>query len=301
MAALGLVVPDAQVSAVPAAVLDAAAVTPIKAALAEPEEVATAVRAELTVELGRIDATITSRLADADYAPADVSALALEATSQSILSAVGVDPQLIRDAMLLAASAGAPPPAAGSVDAKLNAAVTPADPWGATLPAGYAGQEAGAILGRLAELDTTAVTQVTSSLAGHLTITRALTFAATVSGLSIPAHWATAYWTLKSNPLLPDAQALMQVRASNPAAVEDGLLVLNRLATLPAGISAADAALTVDALVGVVALALSDELTRELSAMSGLGWDVKFVSATGDSSGARGTADVLPTETWGTL
>ena len=79
------------------------------------------------------------------------------------------------------------------------------------------------------------------------------------------------------------------------------MLVLNRLATLPAGISAADAALTVDALVGVVALALSDELTRELSAMSGLGWDVKFVSATGDSSGARGTADVLPTETWGTL
>lgn len=37
--------------------------------------------------------------------------------------------------------------------------------------------------------------------------------------------------------------------------------------------------------------------TIRLGKATGIGWDVKFIDAAGDSSGADGTADVVLTET----
>lgn len=184
-------------------------------------------------------------------------------------------------------------------EAAIAGVTAPSDPWAATLPGGYAGQEAGAILGRLAELDTTAVTQVSSSLAGHLTITRGLTFAEAVTGLTIPVDWEAAYWTLKRNPVQPDTAALVRLLVTNPAGESDGLQRLKG-AEPASPITEADGTLTVTQATGRIDIWLSDELTANLNAATSLGWDVKFIDSAGDSTGRRGTADVVLTETHAT-
>lgn len=146
------------------------------------------------------------------------------------------------------------------------------------------------------DLDVTAVTQVTTSSAGHLTITAGLTFSEAVTGLTIPADWAAAMWTLKYSPDQADTAAVIQLRAENPAALTDGLLRVNG-AALVSPITASDGTLTVTQASGRIDIWLSDELTLLLSKATGLGWDIKFIDANDDSSGRRGTADVVLTET----
>lgn len=145
-------------------------------------------------------------------------------------------------------------------------------------------------------LDISAVTQVAASAAGHLTITVGLTFDEGVTGLTIPADWVTALWTLKNNARDADTAALVQLRETNPAAGGDGLQRLNG-AALVAPITAANGALTVTQATGRIDVWLSDEMTALLGAATAIGWDVKFIDASGDSSGQRGTADVVLTET----
>lgn len=149
------------------------------------------------------------------------------------------------------------------------------------------------------DLDLSAVTQVSSSLAGHLTITRGLTFAEAVTGLTIPVDWETAYWTLKRNPVQPDTAALVRLLVTNPAGESDGLQRLKG-AEPASPITEADGTLTVTQATGRIDIWLSDELTACLSAGTSLGWDVKFIDSAGDSTGRRGTADVVLTETHAT-
>ena len=173
--------------------------------------------------------------------------------------------------MKLAPSAGAA--AAGSVDDKLDD-----------------------ILLITEQLDVSAVTQVAASSAGHLTITSGLTFAEAVTGLTIPADWVAAIWTLKIHEHQADTAARLQLRVSNPADGGDGIQRVNGAAVaLP--ITTADGALTVTQASGRIDIYLTDELTALLDKASGLGWDVKFLDADGDSTGRRGTADVVLTET----
>lgn len=147
------------------------------------------------------------------------------------------------------------------------------------------------------QLDVSAVTQVTASSAGHLTITRGLTFDEAVTGLTIPADWEAAIWTLKRSAAEADSAALIQLRVSNPADAEgDGLQTLLG-AAVASPMTAADGELTVTQASGRMDVWLSDELTALLSRATGLGWDVKFIDDGGDSSGQRGTADVVLTET----
>ena len=171
------------------------------------------------------------------------------------------------------------------------------DVWAVALPGSYVAGQAGYVLGRLAGLDTTAVTQVAASDAGHLTITAGLTFSESVTGLTIPADWVAAIWTLKTSASEEDADALVRLRATNPEDAEtDGLEWLNGAA--PASpMTLADGSLTVDQAAGSVEIWLSDELTAELAETTGIGWDVKFIDEDDDSSGTRGTADVALTET----
>lgn len=148
----------------------------------------------------------------------------------------------------------------------------------------------------LSQLDVSAVTQVPASSAGHLTITAGLTFDEAVTGLTIPADWVAALWTLKNSARDADTASLVQLRATNPAAGTDGLQRLNG-AALVAPITADDGDLTVTQASGRIDVWLSDEMTAQLGAATAIGWDVKFIDNNGDSSGRRGTADVVLTET----
>lgn len=212
-----------------------------------------------------------------------MAAADLDTQLDAILEGAGssLTAQQTRDAMKLAPTAGAP--AAGSVDAHLDAIQAQTD----TIDDIKAVTDA---------LDVSAVTQVAASAAGHLTITVARTFDEGVTGLTIPADWETALWTLKNNARDADTAALVQLRATNPEAGTDGLQRLNG-AALVAPITAADGELTVTQATGRIDVWLSDEMTALLGAATSIGWDVKFIDASGDSSGQRGTADVVLTET----
>jgi hypothetical protein len=202
----------------------------------------------------------------------------------------------VADAVLDEAMSGHTTP--GTAGAALAAAGSVGDPWITDLINGdYNDPDtAGYIVARLAGLDVSAVTQVAASSAGHLTITAGLTFDESVSGLTISADWWAAIWTLKANVRDADTAALVQMRVTNPAAVTDGLQRVNGAAPA-APIAAADGELTVNQAGGAITVWLSDELTALLAAAVDLGWDVKFIDLADDSSGQRGTADVVLTET----
>lgn len=142
-------------------------------------------------------------------------------------------------------------------------------------------------------IDTSAVTVTASNDAGVLTLIQAVTFAATVSGLTISATWAKLYWTLKWSEYDDDDAAIVQLVASNPAApLTDGLLYLDGAAII-APITIADGTLTVSQAGGTVAIAITDNATVLLAKASGLYWDIK----TKDTAGATvqnttGTASI---------
>jgi hypothetical protein len=202
----------------------------------------------------------------------------LQFSAEALALAPGVAAQDVADALLLAPSAG--DPAAGSAMALLTGIDANVDAVKLTTDA----------------LDVTAVTQVAASSAGHLTITAGLTFSEAVTGLTIPADWEVAIWTLKHNEHQADTAARIQLRTENPAAVTDGLQRINGAAP-ETPITAADGTLTVTQASGRIDIWLSDELTALLSKATGLGWDVKFIDDADDSTGRRGTADVVLTET----
>lgn len=253
------------------------ALTAAKLATDAVAEIATAIRAELATELARIDAAVSTRLATAGYtAPPAAGAVA--------------------DAVLDEAMSGHTTP--GTAGAALAAAGSAGDPWITDLTDGdYDDPDtAGYILARLADLDMSAVTQVAASSAGHLTITAGITFEESVTGLTIPADWVAAIWTLKANVRDADTAALAQLRETNPAAGGDGLQRVNGAAPA-APITADDGELTVNQAGGSITIYLTDELSALLAAAVDLGWDVKFIDGGGDSTGQRGTADVVLTET----
>lgn len=191
----------------------------------------------------------------------------------------GLTAQETRDAMKLAPTAGAP--AAGSVDAHLD-----------TLIASTAAIQAVTDL-----IDTSAVTVTASNNAGLLTVYRGVTFAATVSGLTISASWTKVYLTVKTDLGLADTAATIQVIETNPGAGTDGLLYLNGAAPVNP-ITYADAALTVTQAAGTVAIALSDNLTAQLARGARLHWDLKqIISSTSSGLLASGTMDIELTPT----
>ena len=235
-----------------------------------------------------------------DYAEATVESTAVNVTLWNG-AAVGAAPATVADlpsepldatatqAAAAAALAAYDPP----TKAELDAAVAPLA-TSAALAVVDANVDAIKVI--TDQIDVTAVTQVAASSAGHLTITAALTFNESVTGLTIPATWVTALWTLKADASKPDTAALVQLRETNPAALTDGLVRLNG-AAVASPLTAASGALTVTQASGRIGIYLTDELTALLDDATGLGWDVKFINAAGDSSGSSGMADVVLTET----
>jgi hypothetical protein len=141
-------------------------------------------------------------------------------------------------------------------------------------------------------IDSSAVTVTSSNNAGVLTFTRGVTFAATVSGLTISATWTKLYFTLKESDYDTDDMALLQLVETNPGAGTDGLLYLNSLA-IASPITVADGTLTVSQAAGIVAIAITDNAMAALSKASGLVWDIKTKDAAGATvQNATGTASI---------
>lgn len=181
----------------------------------------------------------------------------------------------------------------GSAGNALSAAGAAGDPWGVTLPGSYASDEAGGIIGMLAGIDTSAVTVTSTNDAGVLTITRGVTFAATVSGLTISGTWAKLYFTLKESDYDDDEDAIVQIVETNPAALTDGLLYLDS-AAIVSPITIADGTLTVNQVAGTVAIAITDNATVKLAKASGLVWDIKTKDTGGATvENATGTASIV--------
>lgn len=110
-----------------------------------------------------------------------------------------------------------------------------------------------------------------------------VTYATTVSGLTIPVTWQRMWLTLKENAEKDiDTQAVLQVVVTNGGAVSDGVLRLEgKLPTAYPGITAASGSLAVNQGAGTVGIALSDDLTGVFSTRSGIGWDLKAERADG--------------------
>ncbi len=162
-------------------------------------------------------------------------------------------------------------------------------------------------------IDVSAVTYVAASNAGHLTITSGLTFDESVENLIIPVDWETAYFTIKQSPSDFEEESIVQLIESNPGSLEDGLLRLNAVLwheaviddilteeideTSPEPFSQSIGSLFVNQGAGSVRIYLTDELTTLLSPYKRIGWDVKFIDSSGDSTGKRGVVDIIKTET----
>ena len=143
-------------------------------------------------------------------------------------------------------------------------------------------------------IDTSAVTVTASNDAGVLTLIQAVTFNATVSGLTISATWAKLYFTLKYSEYDDDPDAIVQIVETNPAAaLTDGLLYIDG-AAIVAPITIADGTLTVSQAAGTVVIAITDNATALLAKASDLVWDIKTKDAAGNTvQNTTGTASIL--------
>ena len=112
--------------------------------------VASQVRTELTTELGRIDASISSRLASASYtAPLDAAGVrsAVGLASANLDTQLDTLPTAAENASAVWNETLSGHLTAGSTGAALNAAGSAGDPWSTSLPGSYGAGTAGKIVG----------------------------------------------------------------------------------------------------------------------------------------------------------
>lgn len=137
----------------------------------------------------------------------------------------------------------------------------------------------------------TATPVVTPVVGSKHTLTIGATFATTVTGLTIAAGWTKVLYTLKNEIGEDDAEAILQVAVSNPAAaLTDGTLYVERKTATAA--QRALASLTVNQAAGTVAIALGATLLADLAQHGDVNWDIKEIATTGQNIRGTGTADV---------
>lgn len=167
------------------------------------------------------------------------------------------------------------------IPALIDALPTATEVWAAatrTLTSG-GGASAADIWANATRTLTQTAAQVAASVTGSdLAIVRAVTFEATLTGLTIPATWSKIYFTAKRYRAVADSEAVVQIVVSSPAApLTDGLLRINRTAgTLAHG------SLVVDQALGTVGIVLADDASTLLVADAYV-YDVKALLADGTS------------------
>ena len=136
---------------------------------------------------------------------------------------------------------------------------------------------------------TTSLTVVSAVDGGEINIYQAVSLSATTSGLSIPSGWTKVYWTVKRATSEADADAILQLVETNPAAGTDGLLRVNGAAG-----TAANGTLTVNQAGGTVVIDLVMTICDDLALATGLVWSLKVLHPTSASTLlAIGTVNVL--------
>lgn len=162
---------------------------------------------------------------------------------------------------------------AGSTGKALGDAGAAGDPWAAATRT----------------LTSSAAATVAAMSGSALSVTRSVTYGATISGLTIPATWTAVYLTAKSSTSLPDTAAQIQILESNPGVATDGLQYIHGNTAADAGLVAADASLTVSQAAGTIAIVIDDEATAEM--VNGTySYDVKCLLADGTSQQLSGNA-----------
>jgi hypothetical protein len=118
---------------------------------------------------------------------------------------------------------------------------------------------------------TMTATQVAASITGKdLVIIKAVTFAATLTGITLPVGWDKLYFTAKQTPNYPDSTALIQLVLSNPGLPGDGLLVINQKVATPANGNLVVAG-------SAVTITLTDDATALLQSGDSAPYDLKVV------------------------
>ena len=125
-------------------------------------------------------------------------------------------------------------------------------------------------------LTSTAVETASTMAGSDITITRSVTFSATVTGISFPALWEKVYFTVKESNVHPDAQAVIQVFKYNGAG-NDGLIRLNKGAA-----TAAQGSLSANSSAGTITITLTDDATVQLY-YGNYVYDLKFIISDGTS------------------
>ena len=121
---------------------------------------------------------------------------------------------------------------------------------------------------------TQAAASVTAAVSGStLNVVKGRTYDATLTGLTIQATWTGVKFTAKTDARDTDAESLLQLVVSNPAAAAtDGVLYVEGAAASVA--QRLQGTLTVDQAAGTVALHLQDDLTAVLELLSGSKYDI---------------------------
>jgi len=229
----------------------------------------TNVRASL---LDYLDAAVSSRLASGAYtAPDNATISSIQADTNDLQAQIG--------------TAGAGLTAlpgmvwANSVRSLTTFGTLVADIWSyatRTLTSGGGGgatanEVAVAVWSYVFRTLTSTAAETTAAISGsNLTITRAVTFSATVTGVSFPATWSKVYFTVKESNSHPDTQAFVQIVRYNGSG-NDGLIRLNKGAA-----TAAQGSLTANSTAGTIAINLTDDATVQLYA-GNYTYDLKFI------------------------
>lgn len=104
-----------------------------------------------------------------------------------------------------------------------------------------------------------------------LNLMRTVSFRQTISNIGFPVDWKKIRFTLKSAATDLDANAIIQIVASNPNEAGDGITVLNGSPTSdPTG-----ACLMLDMDAGTATLSIHYEITTQLNLGNAIYWDIK--------------------------
>lgn len=232
---------------------------------------------------GRLDTILDAR---ASQASVDLLATAasLTATQTAITNAIAALNNLSTsdiDARLTAYDA-----ATGTEAAAISAAIAALNNLTAAQVWAYATRS----------LTGTAAAQTAPVVGSTLNITRAATYSATLTGLTVPSGWTSARWTVKRSSQKASADgstALIQILVSaTPNAATDGLVVLNGSTS---GLTLTDASLALSGTSATITIA--DHVTAQL-AKDNYEYDIKFYHGSSDSTVVtEATCNVVVTPT----
>lgn len=139
------------------------------------------------------------------------------------------------------------------------------------------GISAADVWGYISRTLTQTAASVSEAVTGStLAISIAVTYTATLSGLTIPATWSKMYFSLKLSKDYDDDDSDVQIIESNPGVGTDGLSIL-----MGATGTAAQGSLTVDQSAGTVVIVIADEATATLTKRAAAYYDIKVLLSDG--------------------